>query len=84
LERATLSIRRWLQAHVAPATGYCLKGATAIRAELKALGVCPLPFGRTNWASLMCRLADVRLQLRENSMMGFGRSAGEAQQGTGF
>jgi hypothetical protein len=31
----------------------------------------------------MCRLADVRLQLRENSMMGLGRSAGEAQQGTG-
>ena len=36
-----------------------------------------------NWASLMCRLADVRLQLRENSMTGLGRSAGEAQQGTG-
>ena len=83
LERAILSIRRRLQAHVAPATGYCLMGATAIRAELKALGVCPLPFARTNWASLMCRLADVRLQLRENSMMGLGRSAGEAQQGTG-
>ena len=36
-----------------------------------------------NGAHLMCRLADVRLQLRENFMMGFGRFAGEAQQGTG-
>jgi hypothetical protein len=36
-----------------------------------------------NWASLMCRLAGVRLQLREDFMMGLGRSAGEAQQGTG-
>jgi hypothetical protein len=47
LERAILSIRRRLQAHVAPATGYCLIGATAIRAEVKALGVCPLPCART-------------------------------------
>jgi hypothetical protein len=47
LERAILSIRRRLQAHAAPATRYSLIGATAIRAELKALGVCPLPFGRT-------------------------------------
>ena len=47
LERAILSIRRRLQAHAAPATRYCLIGATAIRAELKALGVCPLPCGRT-------------------------------------
>ena len=66
--------------------------ATAIHAELKALGVCPRlradhrvsdVLSDRNTASLMCRLADVRLQLRENSMMGLGRSAGEAQQGTG-
>ena len=47
LERAILSIRRRLQAHAAPANRYCLIGATAIRAELKALRVCPLPCGRT-------------------------------------
>jgi hypothetical protein len=47
LDRAILSVRRWLQDHAAPATRYCLIGATAIRAELKALGVCPLPCGRT-------------------------------------
>ena len=47
LERAILSIRRRLQAHAAPATRYRLIEATAIRAELKALGVCPLPSGRT-------------------------------------
>jgi putative transposase len=47
LERAILSIRRRLQAHVAPATGCCLMWATAIRAEVKALGVCPLPCART-------------------------------------
>ena len=35
-----------------------------------------------NRANLMCRLADVQLQLRENSRMGLGRSAGEAQRGT--
>jgi hypothetical protein len=45
LERAILSIRRRLDA--APATCYCLIGATASRAKRKALGVCPLPFGRT-------------------------------------
>ena len=83
LDRSILSVRRRLQAHAAPATRYCLIGATAIRAELKALGVRPLPCGRTTWASLMCRLPHVRLQLRENSMMGLGRSAGEAQQGAG-
>ena len=47
LERAILSIRRRLQAHASPATRYCLIGATAIRAELKALGVRPLPCART-------------------------------------
>ena len=47
LERAILSIRRRLQAHATPATRYCLIGATAIRAELKALGVRPLPGART-------------------------------------
>jgi putative transposase len=47
LERAILSIRQRLQAHAAPATHYSLIGAAAIRAELKALGVRPLPGGRT-------------------------------------
>jgi putative transposase len=47
LERAILSIRRRLQAHATPATRYCLTGAAAILAELKALGVRPLPGGRT-------------------------------------
>jgi len=47
LERAILSIRRRLQAHATPATRYCLIGATAIRAELKAPGVRPLPGART-------------------------------------
>jgi hypothetical protein len=47
LERAILSIRRRLHAHAAPATRYCSIGATAICAELKALGVFPLPCGRT-------------------------------------
>jgi transposase InsO family protein len=45
LERAILSIR--LQAHATPATRYCLTGAAAILAELKALGLSPLPGGRT-------------------------------------
>jgi putative transposase len=47
LERAILSVRRRLQAHASPATRYCLIGASAIRAELKALGVQPLPCERT-------------------------------------
>src|SRR4029450_5804872 len=47
LERAILSIRRRLQAHAAPATRYSLIGAQAIRAELKALDVRPLPAART-------------------------------------
>jgi hypothetical protein len=47
LERAILSIRRRLQAHATPATRYCLVGATAILAELKGLGVRPLPCERT-------------------------------------
>jgi Homeodomain-like domain len=47
LERAILSIRRRLQAHASPATRYCLTGAAAILAELKALGVRPLPGART-------------------------------------
>ena len=47
LERVILSIRRRLQAHATPATRYCLIGATAIRAELKALGVRPPPGERT-------------------------------------
>ena len=47
LERAILSIRRRLQAHASPATRYSLTGAAAIRAELKALGVRPLPGERT-------------------------------------
>jgi transposase InsO family protein len=47
LERAILSVRRRLQAHASPATRYRLVGATAIRAELQALGVQPLPCERT-------------------------------------
>lgn len=47
LERAILSIRRRLQAHATPATRYGLIGGTAIRAELKALGIRPLPAART-------------------------------------
>jgi putative transposase len=47
LERTILSIRRRLQAHAAPATRYSLTGATAIRAELKVLGIRPLPCERT-------------------------------------
>ena len=47
LERAILSVRRRLQAHASPATRYRLIGATAIRAELQALGVQPLPCERT-------------------------------------
>jgi len=47
LERTILSIRRRLQAHATPATRYSLTGATAIRAELKALGIRPLPCERT-------------------------------------
>ena len=47
LERAILSIRRRLQAHASPATRYSLIGAAVILAELKALGVRPLPCERT-------------------------------------
>jgi hypothetical protein len=47
LERTILSIRRRLQAHASPATRYSLTGATAILAELKALGTRPLPCART-------------------------------------
>jgi putative transposase len=47
LERAILSVRRRLQAHASPATRYRLTGATAVLAELKALGVRPLPCERT-------------------------------------
>jgi transposase InsO family protein len=47
LERMILSIRRRLQNHSAPVTRYSLFGAQAIRAELKALDVRPLPAVRT-------------------------------------
>ena len=47
LERAILSIRRRLQAHATPATRYRLIGASAILAELTALGIRPLPNPRT-------------------------------------
>jgi putative transposase len=47
LERAILSVRRRLQAHATPATRYNLIGAPAILAELKGLGVRPLPCART-------------------------------------
>ena len=47
LERTILSIRRRLQAHATPATRYSLIGAPVTLAELKALGVHPLPCERT-------------------------------------
>jgi putative transposase len=47
LERAILSVRRRLQARATPATRYSLIGGTAIRAELRALGIRPLPAART-------------------------------------
>jgi putative transposase len=47
LERTILSVRRRLQARASPATRYSLIGAAAIRAELKALGIRPLPCERT-------------------------------------
>src|SRR6476619_2251628 len=43
LERTILSIRRRLQAHATPAMRYRLIGASAILAELQALGTHPLP-----------------------------------------
>jgi hypothetical protein len=47
LERTILSIRRRLQAHASRATRYSLIGSTAILAELKSLGIRPLPCERT-------------------------------------
>src|SRR5581483_2033604 len=47
LERTILCVRRRLQAHATPATLYSFIGATAILAELKALGTRPLPCERT-------------------------------------
>jgi putative transposase len=47
LERTILSIRRRLQAHATPATRYRLVGAHALLAEVKALGIRPLPSVRT-------------------------------------
>jgi putative transposase len=47
LERTILSIRRRLQAHTSPATRHSLIGASAILAELKVLGIGPLPCART-------------------------------------
>ena len=47
LERAILSNRRRQQAHATPATRYSLIGAPVILAELKALGIRPLPCERT-------------------------------------
>jgi len=47
LERTIVSIRRRLQAHATPATRYRLIGVTAIHAELKSLGMHPLPCERT-------------------------------------
>jgi hypothetical protein len=46
-ERTILSVRRRLQARAAPATRYSPIGAAAIGAELKALGIRPLPRERT-------------------------------------
>jgi transposase InsO family protein len=47
LERTVVAIRRRLQAHAWPATRYSLVGAPVILAELKALGIRPLPNPRT-------------------------------------
>jgi putative transposase len=47
LERTILSIRRRLQGHATPVTRYSLIGASAILAELKTLGIRPLPCERT-------------------------------------
>ena len=47
LERTILCVRRRLQAHAVPATRYRLIGATAILAELKGLGIRPVPNPRT-------------------------------------
>jgi putative transposase len=47
LERTILAVRRRLQAHAVPATRYRLIGAPAILAELKSLGIRPLPNPRT-------------------------------------
>jgi transposase InsO family protein len=46
-ERTILPLRRGLQAHATPATRYRLIGATAILAEVQALGIRPLPNPRT-------------------------------------
>ena len=54
LERSIVSIRRRLQAHATPATRYSLTGAAAILAELKALGIRPLPCERTIQRVLQC------------------------------
>ena len=47
LERAILTIRRRLRAHATPAARYSLIGPGTIRAELKRLGVRPIPCDRT-------------------------------------
>jgi transposase InsO family protein len=47
LERTILSIRRRLQAHATAATRYSLTGASTLLAELKSLGIRPLPCERT-------------------------------------
>lgn len=47
LERTILSVRRRLQVHATPATRSSLIGAAAILAELKTLGIRPLPVERT-------------------------------------
>jgi hypothetical protein len=47
LERSIRTVRRRLQAHATPATRYSLIGAPAILAELKVLGIRPLPCERT-------------------------------------
>jgi hypothetical protein len=54
LERTILTIRRRLQAHATPATRYSLIGAGTIGAELKRLGVRPLPGKRTIERVLHC------------------------------
>jgi hypothetical protein len=47
IERAVISIRRWLTARATPQTRHGWVGAAQVRAEQEALGHSPLPSLRT-------------------------------------
>jgi transposase InsO family protein len=47
IERTVLSVRRRREARATPQTRYCQIGATAIREELRSVGLTPLPSVRT-------------------------------------